>query len=550
MSDVWKRWEGQVVDHKYQLQKYLGSTDHSAVYLAEFHDPQPRKAAVKVISGDVPYAEQQLTEWKCAALITHPNLQQIYATGTCKIGDMELLYVAMEYAEENLGEILPQRALTLEEAREMLKSVTEILLFLHARNLAHGHVKPSNILAVGEQLKLSSDTIQPAGGIREMHRQRSGYDAPEIVSAPYTLASDVWSLGVTLVAALTQQPAVLPYDESADPVVPPSLRAPFFEIARHALRRDPKLRWTTTKIAERLNIPVAAPAKAAAAVASASAVQTPIAAAPPPPPPQVAPASVPISKEPAIPLAKQQPPAPVMRPARPRPTVTAGPKRAILVPNYLVPLFAAILVVAAIIMLPKMLRNRAQPETSTVASSTAPPATNIPKERAATAPSHTEPVAKQATPAKPVGETPSTSVVQERPAQTPNRPVAAPVTSAPAVLRTTETGPTTNTPGETTGRGEVIEQVLPEPTAKALATIHGTVHVGVKVHVDAAGTVSEATLDSPGPSKYFADLSLKAAQRWVFNSPEADGRSQPSDWILHFQFTQTGVRAIPQQVKQ
>src|SRR5208282_293333 len=44
MSDVWKRWEGQVVDHKYQLQQFLGSTDHSVVFLAEFHDPRPDAA--------------------------------------------------------------------------------------------------------------------------------------------------------------------------------------------------------------------------------------------------------------------------------------------------------------------------------------------------------------------------------------------------------------------------------------------------------------------------------------------------------------------------
>jgi len=546
MSEIWKRWEGQVVEHKYQLQKFLGSTNHSAVFLAEFRDPEPCKAAVKFVSADIPYAEQQLTEWKCAALVTHPNLLRIYGTGKCKIEDMELLYIAMEYAEENLGEILPQRALTVDEAREMLKTVADILVSLHEKNLTHGHVKPSNILAIGDQLKLSSDTILPADGVREMRRERSVYDAPEIVASPFTPAADVWSLGVTLVESLTQQPAVLPYEENAEPMVPPSLRAPFFDIVRHALRRDPKLRWTSAQIVARLNPGAAVPVKAAVAVASASAAPAAVAAGPGAAPvaarAQISPLGVPVSKEPAVPLAKQPSPPPV-RPARARPSAAPAPRQALVLPNYVVPLFAAVLVLAAIIVLPRILRNRAQSAVPAAASSSAPAASTAPVERA-------QPPAKPSGPVKPRSSDTSKSVVQERAAQTPKQPVAAAATPAPAVLRTTESAPAPRVPGEAPSRGEVIEQVMPTPTEKALATIHGTVHVGVKVHVDAAGNVTDATLDSPGPSKYFADLSLKAAQRWVFNSPESDGRSQPSDWLIHFQFTQSGVHATSQQAAQ
>ena len=63
MSETWKKWEGQVVDHKYQLLKHVGSTDHSVVFLAEFHDPEPRQVAVKFISADFAGREQQLAAW-------------------------------------------------------------------------------------------------------------------------------------------------------------------------------------------------------------------------------------------------------------------------------------------------------------------------------------------------------------------------------------------------------------------------------------------------------------------------------------------------------
>jgi TonB family protein len=89
--------------------------------------------------------------------------------------------------------------------------------------------------------------------------------------------------------------------------------------------------------------------------------------------------------------------------------------------------------------------------------------------------------------------------------------------------------------------------VLPEVSEKAQATIQGTVRVTVLLHVDAAGNVSDATLDSPGPSQYFANLALTAARRWEFTSPEADGHSVPSEWRVRFEFTQTGVKAFPRQ---
>jgi hypothetical protein len=140
---------------------------------------------------------------------------------------MDLLYVAMEYADENLAEIIPQRSLTLEESREALNAIVDVLVFLHGKGLTHGHICPANILAVGEFLKVSSDTIEPAADKREMTRERGSYDAPEIPGSRYTQSADVWSLGVTLVEMLTQQPAILPFNESVEAVIPSVVREPF-----------------------------------------------------------------------------------------------------------------------------------------------------------------------------------------------------------------------------------------------------------------------------------------------------------------------------------
>jgi TonB family protein len=554
MSDIWKRWEGQVADHKYQLRYYLGSTDHSVVFLAEFRDPEPRQAAVKFISADLANAEQQLAAWKNAAELSHPKLIRLYGTGRCKIEDMELLYVAMECAEENLAQVLPQRALTAEETREMLTGVVDVLVYLHGKGLTHGHVKPSNILAIGDLLKLSSDTILPAGEDREMRRERTGYDAPEIPDSPYTAAADVWSLGATVVEALTQQPAVLPFNEQAEPVIPAAVQDPFLEIARHSLRRDPQRRWSIGQVAEWLN-PAAAATKAAAVAASAAVAPASHAAGVPAPVLPVSPLNVPLSKEPAIPLAKL-PPAPAAPPAVARPAVRSAPQeppQAITLPSYVVPLFAAAFVIIALIALPKILRHREESAASTIASSASTNSASAPADLPSSSASRVEAGAKQQPPTKAsrnaAADVAANPIAQQHSEQAA-RPLPAAAVPAPAVLRSSGETPasTQKTSSAAVGRGEALDQVLPQASGKALATIQGTVRVDVKVHVDAAGNVSEAALEIPGPSKYFADLSLKAARGWVFSPPEIEGRSVPSDWTIQFYFTQSGARAVPRQV--
>jgi TonB family protein len=86
--------------------------------------------------------------------------------------------------------------------------------------------------------------------------------------------------------------------------------------------------------------------------------------------------------------------------------------------------------------------------------------------------------------------------------------------------------------------GAIAEQVQPDVLPKALESIHGKFKVRVRVAVDAAGNVSNASFDSEGPSKYFANAALKAAQQFKFK-PAA-----PGAWILQFQFTRDGAEVI------
>jgi TonB family protein len=549
-SKAWSQCEGQVIDKKYRLERFLGSTDHSAVFLTEVAHPKPRKAAIKFIPADFPGAEQQGDVWAAAAELNHPNLLRLYAEGYCRLEGMELLYVVMEHAEENLGQFLPHRAMTSEEMKQVLSIATDVLVYLHGKNLTHGHLKPSNVLATGDQLKFSSDTIRAAGEVRGLARELDAYDAPEMAGSAVSPASDIWSLGVTLVEALTQQvPILLPGGQS-EPPIPATLGEPFFEIARHTLRREAKWRWSSAQIAARLS-PAAAAPKAVAASAGATTKASAAAAAPATPAPvigRVSPVNVPLSKERAVPLGKP----PVKERATPRvdkrrEQALEAANRTLTLPSYVVPVFAAVLALAAIIVLPRILRRHmetslASIETSSQTGAAKPAvAAGVPKSGEKPAQVEAPAVAK---PVAPVEK--DTATAEKSGGEAGVAPVSAPAASAPATRSDRREAPKSKKSAPS-ARGEVLEQVLPKTSEKALATISGTVRVGVKAQVDAAGNVSDVGLETPGPSRYFAEQALSAARRWVFSTPAVDGRSVPSEWLIRFEFRQSGVKAFANQ---
>src|SRR5260221_1604945 len=165
----------------------------------------------------------------------------------------------MECAEENLAQVLPARALTPDEAREMLDSVLDVLAYLHGKGFVHGHIRPINIMADdGDQLKLSSDGLRRTGEPLERAGRRDEYDPPEHAPDAFapvdttSTAGDVWSLGMTIVETMTQTRVGTSSTEQRETLVPLTLPEPFLDIARHCLLRHPQERWTVSEITARL----------------------------------------------------------------------------------------------------------------------------------------------------------------------------------------------------------------------------------------------------------------------------------------------------------
>jgi len=118
--DFGKQWQGQTVDGRYPLEQYLGGSDSTAVFLTSLPADTKAKAAIKLVRSSGEQAEALLSNWKRVAQLSHPHLLRVFDGGQCWLSGNELLFVVTEYADENLAQVVPQRALTGSETEAML----------------------------------------------------------------------------------------------------------------------------------------------------------------------------------------------------------------------------------------------------------------------------------------------------------------------------------------------------------------------------------------------------------------------------------------------
>jgi serine/threonine protein kinase len=513
-TDAWKQWEGQTVNGQFPLHRYLGGSGHSAVFLTTCGDGAAQTAAIKLIPDDsaasehhAAAADQRVISWKFAAGISHPNLIRIFHGGRCTIDGVQLLYVVMECAEEDLSQIIPQRALTPSEAREMLRPALDALAYLHGMGFAHGHLKTSNVMAREDQLKLSADTLFQIGEPVPSASDLDIYCPPE---KKHSAASDSWALGMTLVEVLTQRLPLWDRADEAEPVVPDSLAEPFLQIARRCLRRNPSLRLRAPDIAARLE-------------------------------------PLPVQQPPSTPTASQiaaSQPHVASRPVVASKPIVASPPLASARPNSFAWVVALALLISAVAVISiRSKHHHLAPQATPVALNTPKPQSQVPEAAVEKAPVPAPPaLAPTPTPSPSVpalSETPAPAPVTEPSIQQPVLQAEAPPPVEPVAEE--------KKPAASTAQNEGIHQVLPDVPQKARDTIHGTVRVSVKVSVDPGGSVVDAALDDAGPSPYFANLALHAAQKWTFGAADASGANGNREWILHFAFKAADTQARAEQ---
>jgi TonB family protein len=525
MTEAWKQQEGQIVDGRYRLILYLGGSDHSAVFLTELPNSRHR-AAIKLIGTDPAEADSQISRLRRAAKLSHPHLAPILETGQAQIGNARVLYLVTDYAEEDLSLILPDRALSPEEVREMLPLIIDALQYLHSHGFVHARMKPSNIQAVRDQLKLSIDGVCAPHERSSSGEKPSPYDPPELAPTGPSPAGDVWSLGMTIVEVLTQRLPIWEWTGHADPPAPRTLPAPFLEIVRNCLRRDPAMRCTLREISENLDpqsVVSPAPARSVPTIPSPSLKSTSYGGA-----------------------SSQPERTPVMNPLPHKSNS-----------RYAVQAAAFVLALAAVITIPRYFRHSAKStEAEPVAAAAAPDALKTDTSRIEVASQPTtqpasQPIRKPSIQPAPPKPEPAPKPAARSPEARTKAPDSVPLEakkSVAAVAATSSPQPVAKPPASAPARGQVVHKVLPDVGQKSLNTIRGKVRVSVKLNVDPAGKVTDASFEAPGPSKYFADAAIRAAKNWTFAPAKANGENVPSQWLLRFEFAPSGTETFSNEI--
>jgi TonB family protein len=484
LSEVWTRWQGHVINSEFRLGRCLGSSDHSGVYLTRSAALGAADLAIKLVPTNRALAEQLLPRWKRASALTHPHLLRHLAWGGCQLEGLPYLYLVMEHADQTLAQLLSRRALTTEEARALLAPSLDALNFLHRQGLVQGQLKPTNILVVGEELKLASDTIRRVGEGAISTYALTAYDPPEGRQGNTSPAGDIWALGVTLFEALTRR-VLLATGEVRDEVSPPPELAPDLrELLIRCVSTDPRRRPSIADLLAAKSAPDARadPTTGTAAETAAQPADELDARGSPAPPEDILLSMPVVAAAPAATATAAMIAAPEVA-AAPAPTAARETAAVPRPRKRLVAVFAGIAVAAAAIALISRLSNSPVPP-PTVGSDT------------------------------------------EAPRETP--PSTAPASAGPAAP----------VQGEVPGAATAIHQVIPQVSVSARNTIHGHIKVWVRVVVAPDGSVLTAVVDRSGPSSYFKRLALEAAKQWTF--PPAQGPARRTMQV-QFDFSRDGT---------
>jgi len=199
---------GDLVAGQYEV---VGAIAHGGlgwIYLARDKNVSDRWVVLKGLlnSGDPDALAAAIAEQQFLAKVEHPLIVEIYNFVTHEGAG----YIVMEYVGgKSLKQILKARmadnngvydALPVDQALAYLLEVLPAFQYLHDLGLVYCDFKPDNLIQVGDAVKLID-----LGGVRRIDDEDSaiygtvGYQAPEVAEVGPSVASDVYTLGRTLV---------------------------------------------------------------------------------------------------------------------------------------------------------------------------------------------------------------------------------------------------------------------------------------------------------------------------------------------------------------
>ena len=206
---------GQLIGNQYEVAGPIAYGGMGWIYLARDRNVNDRWVVLKGIlnSGDVEAQAVAAAEKQALAHVEHPLIVEIYNFVSHGGAD----YIVMEYVPgRSLTDLLKTRReanggvndpLPLDWALAFLVEILPALRHLHELGFVYCDFKPDNIMQVADALKLID-----LGGVRRIDDNDSaiygtiGFQAPEVASEGTSIASDIFTIGRTLLFLVADVP--------------------------------------------------------------------------------------------------------------------------------------------------------------------------------------------------------------------------------------------------------------------------------------------------------------------------------------------------------
>lgn len=198
---------GDLVAGQYLVAGCLAHGGLGWIYLARDKNVSDRWVVLKGLlnSADPDALAAAIAEQRFLAQVSHPSIVEIYNFVTHD----DAGYIVMEYVGgTSLKSLLKQRMhaagrydpLPVDQALAYILEILPAFQYLHDLGLVYCDFKPDNIIQVGDEVKLID-----LGGVRRVDDEDAaifgtlGYQAPEVADAGPSVASDIYTIGRTLV---------------------------------------------------------------------------------------------------------------------------------------------------------------------------------------------------------------------------------------------------------------------------------------------------------------------------------------------------------------
>ncbi|MEO7070890.1 MAG: tetratricopeptide repeat protein [Nostocoides sp.] len=199
---------GDLVAGQYLVAGALAHGGLGWIYLARDRNVSDRWVVLKGLlnSGDKDALAAAIAEQRFLAQVEHPSIVEIYNFVTHD----EAGYIVMEYVGgESLKGLLKERMrahggsydpFPVDQALAYIVEILPAFQYLHDLSLVYCDFKPDNLIQVGDAVKLID-----LGGVRRLDDEESaiygtvGYQAPEVAQSGPQVASDIYTIGRTLV---------------------------------------------------------------------------------------------------------------------------------------------------------------------------------------------------------------------------------------------------------------------------------------------------------------------------------------------------------------